>query len=451
MKNITYIPSIVGVVLGLIFYEIGNTIQYLVIPFFFPNLLRLIGFITIVCCLKNATYNHLNGKVSVVFFILIVWTIIMSLRGSLIGNYYIPGQKSSFIQIFLKAFLSPFGAFSYFIPLVALIKVPYNSFYYLKKIAIILCFVSLVMTFWKRNEIANGLVSSGLTSIMEQNGMELTVRHLTSALYPGFGIILLFLFLFNYINGKILPFIFPLAIIIFFLNNAIGGGRAQTGLSLIYLFLFLFINFYYPFQHGKIFKSKGNMTKTFHFLILGIVLAYFLYYLYTNTIIFDYLLKRSFGDKTLSGEFNTSGRDILRKDMINDFNNNPLDWIWGRGVNGAYNTHFLSINGFRTWMEWGYLYLILKGGIVYLILFTYCMLHAAYLGFFKSNNTFSKKLAAMCVVLLINLVSVGAEPQMSTLFLISWICFGLLEQKQLRIMSDETIFCFFNYKNYNPT
>lgn len=65
-----------------------------------------------------------------------------------------------------------------------------------------------------------------------------------------------------------------------------------------------------------------------------------------------------------------------------------------------------------------------------------------------SNNAFSKCMACMCIALLLNLASVGSEPQLTTQFVVSWLCFGLIERKEIREMSDVDIYGYFNIKNY---
>ena len=445
MIRTNQLPPIAGVVLGITFYEVGNTFQYIIQPVFFPTFFRLLGFLCTLYFIIKSSKQRLSRDVSLWFSILLVWTIIMFLRGSLIGNFA-PGTDTSFRGIIQRALLSPYGPFAFFLPFIVYISISNNSLYYLKKLAILLCFISLFTSFTFRTEILNGLTYQGLTSMIGVEGDEVTVRHLIGALYPGFGLILFMLFCFNYIKGKV-SYLFPIAIFVFFLSNAIGGGRSQTGLNLSYLLLFFFVIIRYPINRNR--KSSFRMLKNISYLLMFCAFVFIIYYLYESTTTFDYVLERAFGNKAMEGDFINDSREILRNDMIKDFNEHPLSWLWGRGVNGAYRTQHLSIGGYRMWMEWGYLYLIIKGGIIYLSLYVYLMLHAAYMGFFRSNNSFSKSLAVMCIVYLLNLVSPGSEPQFSTLFLLSWICFGLLERRQFRMMNDEMIYGYFNVKNFN--
>lgn len=443
------LPSLVWIIIGFVILEFSETVQYLIQPLFFPTLLRIIGMAIIIFNLAKSSFTRLNSTIRPVFNFMIIWSIIIVLRGSFVGNY-LPGQPASLITALRHALLDPYGAFALFIPLIALIKFNNKSLYYFGRIALLLCVIALGITIYTRSEIAVGMVTGGNTSIVDSEGNYLSVRYLIHAAYPGFGLIVFSLFCYNYINNK-LSIILPISIFVFFISYAIGGGRGMTVFSLLYLIIFFYLVYKYPnVSQGRI--QNGRQTRLFRrisYLILIGVFVFLLLYLFYNTEVFDFVLERAFGGKTLDGDFQNDSRNVLVNAMREDFNNHPLDWIWGRGVNGSYHTTHLSINGLRAWMEISYYYLILKGGIIYLFLYIYCIAHAMYLGLFKSHNVFARVLGIMCAVLLINLVSASAIPQYSTLFMISWLCFGLVERREIRMMSDEDIYGYFNVKNYN--
>lgn len=234
---------------------------------------------------------------------------------------------------------------------------------------------------------------------------------------------------------------------------AIGGGRGDTIFNLLYLVAYIFLIVRYPIKYNNdVLKGKKKVHwRRFAAIILGVGFVVLLFYLYNQTEVFDYVLERAFGGKEVSTNIGSESRDILVNDFTKDFNAHSFDWIWGRGVNGSYATQHLGIEGRRAWMEWGYLYLVLKGGVVYLFLFVFLILHAAYLGFRKSKNVFSKCVAMMCLVLLFDLSSTNAEPQFSTQFVLTWFCFGLLECKEVRMLSDAEVYGYFNFKNYTRT
>ena len=80
-------PPVVGITLGITFYELGNTFQYLIQPEFFPNFLRLVGFIIIIWNLRKSSIRRLEGGISSIFSFMLFWTVLMVLRGSLIGHF----------------------------------------------------------------------------------------------------------------------------------------------------------------------------------------------------------------------------------------------------------------------------------------------------------------------------------------------------------------------------
>lgn len=224
----------------------------------------------------------------------------------------------------------------------------------------------------------------------------------------------------------------------------------MTAFSLGYILLFFYLQYTRPFtiSNGGVIRSTNKKKNRFYIVLLFVFFVSVLIYLFTSTEIFDFVFERAFGNKELGGEFQNESRKILVNDMLKDFNSHPLDWIWGRGINGSYATAHLAINGRRAWMEYSYYYLILKGGVVYLLLYVFCLIHAVYVGFLKSKNYLSKVLACMCVVLLINMFSAGAEPRCTTQFVLSWVCFGLIERKAVRMMSDKDVYGYFNSKDY---
>ena len=188
------------------------------------------------------------------------------------------------------------------------------------------------------------------------------------------------------------------------------------------------------------------LGKTKILLILGLLIGGIIY-LFNETPVFDVLLQHAFGGRDFEGGEWNDNRGGISNDFIKDFNADPLSWIIGRGVNGSFLTNYYEHGEHRVYMEWGFLYLILKGGVVYLMLYIYCMLHAAYKGLFHSNNSFSKGLSFMCIFIIMNMISTGANPQFSTLYILAWISFGLVERKEVRELKDSEIYNLFNIKN----
>lgn len=448
MKQLLKLPPFVGVILGIICYELGTTYYYLYSPFTIPTLFRTAGLLIILFFAYRSSYRQLDGKVGLYHQILIIWVVLIALRGVFIGN--LRPESTSFSEGIRYAFIGEFGEITYLVPLLALMTVRLDSLYYLKKIAIVSCVFFFVMTVLNRDQILGGIIAQGRSELLGLDGEEIMVRHIIRAISPGFGLIVFMLFCYNYIKEKS-RILLPAAIILSFFGYAIGGGRGTTVFSLLYLLLFLFISFKYPIKciEKKNKKQKSKASRFFLFFFIIIAAIWGIKYLYEQTPIFDVLLNHAFGGKDIDFGTWNDNRGDMTKDFFADFNSDILSWIFGRGANGTYHTNYDFSGGRRIYMEWGYLYLVLKGGIIYLFLYVICLLHGAYVGYFCSKNAFSKALSFMCLVLLMNLVSTGGEPQYSMLYVLTWMCFGLVERKEVRSLSDKEIYNYFNIRHYS--
>ena len=452
MTKLSNIPPIVGICIGLIIYELRPICYFFITPNTLPSFVNLLGLMIVFFYLLRSK-SHGTSQMTASYVFLIFWSVIMVLRGSLMGNFPLAfgGSLSGVISSFL---FNPYSGAAYLIPLMAMVKVNLNSLYYIKRISVFLSLFFIIMMFFERQQIVIGQVTKGMTSLIDTNGEFITVRGLLSLLSPGFGLIVFSLFNSGYYKERFTAILPLIVMIVYFISQAIGGGRGATTTSLLYILAYFFIMTRYPVSvNGRptSVSSQKRATKMSN-IFLGFAFILLVVYMYNRTSVFDYVLERAFGGKAITSDFDTSNRDLLKSDFIKDFNSNPTDWIWGRGVNGYYHTsNEFSVNNNREAMEWGYLYLILKGGVVYLILTVLCFIHAARLGFFKSRNTLSKALAMICLFHLYGLTSVAVQPNYSVRYLIPWLSFGLLELSQLRMLSDQDIYGYFNIKNYKSS
>jgi hypothetical protein len=126
-------------------------------------------------------------------------------------------------------------------------------------------------------------------------------------------------------------------------------------------------------------------------------------------------------------------------DAIIDYLNSENAWLFGKGIEGAYKHSDFELP--RYTHETGYLYLILKGGVIYLFLYVSLILHAAYLGFFKTKNRLTKALALYAFFHLIFLIPFGL-PNFGLEYLFVWIAFAFCESSNLRLMTNQQV------KNY---
>ncbi len=150
-------------------------------------------------------------------------------------------------------------------------------------------------------------------------------------------------------------------------------------------------------------------------------------------------------------EFKDS-RTFLFRELANDMSTSEK--IFGRGSLGTYYSPFFNKvlryfelmgeylfaldNPTRITIEVGYLQMILKGGFLMLILNFSIMLRASYLAFFKSNNSFVKRLGLFIFSLtLLSLISF--RPAFTPTFILLWMSIGTVLNKSNREMTDDEV------------
>lgn len=115
-------------------------------------------------------------------------------------------------------------------------------------------------------------------------------------------------------------------------------------------------------------------------------------------------------------------RAPLMESFRDDFDSKN-DWLVGRGINGevyaGVQPGILKDKGTRSGIENGYYQYILKGGFIYLGLFTLLSLIASFKGFFQSHNILSKAFAAIILINLIDMIGFGV-PALTVRYMIVW-------------------------------
>ena len=127
--------------------------------------------------------------------------------------------------------------------------------------------------------------------------------------------------------------------------------------------------------------------------------------------------------------------------FFDDFNRNPSDWIWGRGIIGQFYGGVLNTDEtkeLRDGIENGYLYLILKGGWMWLGLLIIISLSAIYKGFFKSKNLLCKGFAMIILLYYFDMIGFGI-PSNTLKYMMVFISIAGCNTKWLRQCSDEQL------------
>lgn len=427
MKMTYKMPMIVVALIGLLIY---GTCDFFANYFQAANLIKFPSSVIIVLALFNAKKNFNLDTSKKIIQIFVFYTIFILLRGSLLGNPPVSRwqELEGIYPIVRELMVNPYAALSYVMMLFVLVPYDPNEFRYLRPIAFICTLLCLINCFVYRDQLFL-YDSYGLTNL-DNNGEELTIRHLIDSSFIGMGVVILFAFN-TYLFKHSLWGYFPIIVLLLYsLAQIAGGGRGGTITSLIYILFSLF----FFIQRPKV-KGQNTLFKRLFRITIVILVIYVFFYLLTSTDVFDFVLSRIFTSGQLGGELVESNRSYLVNDFIYDMNKNPISWIFGKGINGSY---YVRTQGLRANIEWGFLQIILRGGIVHLFLYVLVLLRASYLGFFKSNNLFSKTIAAMCLVRVFQLLPFGL-PSVTMEFVLVWHFVRLLNTQSIRGLSDSQI------------
>lgn len=420
--RVTKISPISGIIIGFLLFEFSGVFQILRSS---DRILKLLGLTLIFFSAFSSKKWKLTGKTRNYLFLLFVVEITMILIGILELNFrYDPfdGSLRNFLRDLLFFTHSPL---TLLIPLAAFLPLSKNDLNQIKTIAIIVICIQILAVILNWKEIFSGDIM-GRTSYISKDGEYVTIRQLVMNIFSGAGMIAFLSWNKCYLKSTSYIFLI-LGLFLAFLGIASGGGRGTSAVVFGYIITAILL--------GNS-KSKYKALEIFILLIITVIL---IIYLYKNTSIFSFLLSRLFVDESYS-TLQESSREYFTKALIADFNAHPLAWIFGRGIFGAYR---LPNGEYRQWMEWGFLYQILKGGIIYLTVYISILLYSFKKAFFDSNNTLCKAMGCLCLWQVLELIPFGL-PSMTAKYFLVWWFVGIISKKRIREMNDNEIMLYFN-------
>ncbi len=205
--------------------------------------------------------------------------------------------------------------------------------------------------------------------------------------------------------------------------------KARRGLSIITSAILISAYFMY------LIETKRKIAVLYFsvlFLIFGALKFSDIYRLRQNKLL-GFMVDR--------GEMDT--RTGVELYFYNDMN--PTDWVIGKGFDGKYfcpNVDRDQVTNYRSYIETGYLNIILKGGLISLILYLGILFPAAILGLFFSKNMLSKAAGIWILISIINLYPASIT-NFDPNYLLIWISVGIGYSTQVRNLTDRYLADFF--------
>lgn len=353
---------------------------------------------------SRKSYSLINidkGSRSIVF-LLITWSLITMFRG------IIDGGVSSISDI-AKYFTNAKNIMPYLLPFLAIYAFEKIDFKLFVKVCkwLAISFILYAIISYKELIMLNivGLGHFTNTGINEYTTELFEFFNLlTSLIAP----LVLFLMK-DFISKKDWRYA-TLNIIVALLVAIIAGRRSS---SFAYVLVFI-ASYFVVFR-----KSASATINIFVLAAIGITLIY-------QMGLLDFFLSKIDNDS--------------RSGVVENFyaDMDEYTWIFGRGALGTYydpSPLFEHINGNRSEIETGYLNMILKGGIIYLVLYLIVLLKAFYIGYFKTNNDFTKAFACICLITCIELIPYGIQ-SFNMKYVAIWLGVGICLNRRVRSMTN---------------
>jgi hypothetical protein len=382
--------------------------NYLKYAFAIPSLLTLIYFF-----IKNKEINTYNGFTGLIVNIFTIVSLVMVSIAPFMPRPNYPGLH--FIQVI---FTNRYYILPYILSLLMLrIKFEMDFFQYLFKIAKIFLPIAIIIT-----AIINlfFIDTDFFTPWYSQ-------IHMIWIFELGFPLALFV----SHLQKKNTTILFIIYFILVLYFSAAYGRRGialdQLGIILGYIFILLTNKD----QFGK--KYKKLLLPSF-VIILLLIISFS--YKITNLYIFE----RGFDEDAIE-----ESRGSVFDDFYSDFTSS-FDWTFGRGINGDYvrrDTVYMS--GKADYIESGFLQIILKGGLIYLIPMLFLLLSSFYRGFFQSKNDLTKGLGIFCLLQVISMLWFGV-PDFSSKYILIWIAVSTCNNSEMRRFTNLQVSNIFKIK-----
>lgn len=375
------------------------------------NAISLCCFIIfIICILKHFKLAKFSGLIGFLFYFLILWSCAISFRtffmdyGDLYsGNLFSVLQKIFSTPLFVPCQL-PFLVFYFF-------QKKYFDIPYFIRVSVALALLCILFSPFSIHSILTfnfdlnyyGDDGGGYQDFIQN--ASLGIESLTPP------IILI------YFKKYITKWDWTVCLIAILISVLILALMARRGALLVNLTYLLAAYLLYILN-----TKKNRIRYIVYFIFISLVV--FLFIQSKGNDIFSLLVERGDEDTRSGVEYN------FYKDM--DFDS----WIFGRGWFGTYYDQIFGSQRYA--IETGYLSLILRGGLLYLIPYVLVITLSAIKGLFKSNNLMIKSFAIVMIISVLELKPYG-WPAFDLKYFIVWLGVYLCNTKQYRLMSESQI------------
>ena len=409
-KTVTLLLIVLWNISNMLYIDYSTTIA---------NSFRLMSNIIFITYIVFKGYtNNCKMHLGIFYKILMIWTILILFYSFCIfsgPNSFIKSSlQSTIINVFCTNSILP-----YLLPFFILTidnRITIN-FAYIIKIFFILLIIYLVMLPVAINNMINFDWSSSVQGDWGDSGTY--GDFITNSTYGIINIMppVILIYWKKYLKNYMwIGFCFAFLTSVFQLLFMARRGAVAINLLYIILYIYLTINSA---------KCKNKIL----FLVFTILLIYAVSTFIINNMDTYFAL--------FFARLNENTRSAVENSFYQDMD--TLSWIFGRGFFGTYFEKSTLTYGYRPEIETGYLNIILKGGIIYLMLYLGVLLRSFYFGYFKSKNMLVKSFSIIILVSIIKLYPSGT-PLFDFNFFMIWLGVFVCNNYYYRNLNDTQVF-----------
>lgn len=403
--------------LSILVYSLNGVLKYY-LPISVCNALMVLSALTFICVvLKHISGFHLKGLTGIFYKILILWSVCLTFHMFFIADIGSTFTENHGLTSWLLAYFGSAMFLPNLMPFIIL-AFPRNyqfDFKYLWRVMWLLCILYLCyypFAFWNMTHYSWSFDQIAGAEWGEKGTYGDFITNSTmgiTALAP----VVIMVYFKKYLNPKQWKW-FLIAYVGSILIQAFLARRGGLAMSILYLVL-----------AWGMYALNDKRTSKFKMVLLAIFIVGLCFMLFTNMSdsFFSTLVER--GDE--------DSRSGVEESFYADMNS-VNDWIFGRGWFGSYYDPIFQ--KFRNGIETGFLTLILRGGLLYLVSYLAILVITIVNGYFKSNNLFCKSFAIMCLMQILSLYPFG-WPAFNFFHFIIWIGVWICNINTNILMNDE--------------
>lgn len=216
-----------------------------------------------------------------------------------------------------------------------------------------------------------------------------------------------------------------IAIVAFLLNFTFAVFLARRNIIFTNS-LFLLLSIYNLISFSKFSKFTRSILKFFLFCCISGVLLNLVSVIESER--FDIF-------SNLASRLDKDTRSDVTNAFYNDMNNNPIQWIIGKGINSEYYCPNVEDKPYRETVETGWQHITLKLGLIGLFLMLYILIQALRK---KSNNILIVSSKMYILTYVLELFPAGV-PNFDLRFILVWICVSICVDPHFRNLSNDDV------------